>query len=1174
MYRRRLAILLSLLVFLFAASRANAQRNLTDIPSPDPEEERKTFQVAEGFEVNLYAADPLLAKPIQMNFDPAGRLWVASSETYPQIAPGQKANDKVIILEDKDQDGRAETTRVFADGLLIPTGIEPGDGGCYVGASTELLHLRDSDNDGKADQRRVVLSGFGTEDTHHIIHTLRWGPDGCLYFCQSIYIHSHVETPWGPRRLNGGGVWQYRPDTEKLEVYCKGFINPWGFQFDRYGQSFVTDGAGGEGINYAFPGAVFPTSPGARRVLHGMNPGSPKFCGLEILSGRQLPDDWQGDIITNDFRGHRVCRFKLTEDGSGYSSREMPELIKTSHVAFRPVDVKMGPDGAIYIADWYNPIIQHGEVDFRDPRRDHTHGRIWRVTRKDRPVLKHPQLVDATVDDLIEQQKSPEMWTRQQARRELKHREREEVLTKLQTATHAILTQHPKISDEAIDIMAAEQTVSGSTSIMALMLTQSSDHRVRAAAVRAMGNYYVTLAMLLDFGLQELSNQKLSKFVGKYKKAIESFHALADPHPRVRLEGICTQSAVKKPQDIVDSLYVTDMPMDENIDFALWQLLTNTREIWEQQIQSSDLEIKPEHFFYLAKISESPKIASALASKFLPGKLTSDQQVEVGEVVGRYGDPAAVAMLLAKILPLASAEPEIAASVLLRLVGESRSRKLIPVGDISGLSSALSSTNENLVVAATTAISGWRIESARTKLVEIAQAEKTPKAVRLAALDALADFPGPGTTETLRTVANGEFDIESRTRAAAALVRVDPTLAAMTSVKLLSAADEQLDPAPIVTAFIEQKDGAAALAKSLQNVKLAPDVAKRALRAANSSAKPDATLVAALRTAGGMSGQPLQLTAEQMQSLVRDVSEKGDAARGEMIFRRKDTACFKCHAIGGAGGQVGPDLTSLGGSAQVDYLVESMLEPSKKIKENYHSLVVQTDDGRVLTGVLVRQSDRDLILRNAEDQEITIPLKNIEDKANGLSLMPVGLADNLPRNELIDVVRFMSELGKVGGKYTLSKSRIIRRWQVMENTPAASEKMRRDRLAVAATNDAAFTWSPAYSTVAGELPLDDLPKFGSKWQGVITMPSVTILRSELNVTTPGRSLLALNSPIGVSLWIDGRAVDTAAEIALDLSTGRHRLTWAIDREKRTEPLRVEVRDVADSPANVQVVGGK
>lgn len=192
---------------------AVAQRDLKDIPPPDPELERHALQLADGLEINLYAADPLLAKPIQMNFDASGRLWVATSETYPHIVPGQEANDKIIVLEDADHDGRADKTHVFADGLLIPTGIEPGDGGAYVANSTELLHFRDNDGDLKADDKRILLSGFGTEDTHHLLHTLRWGPDGRLYMNQSIYIHSHIETPYGVRRLGGGGIWQYHPPT-------------------------------------------------------------------------------------------------------------------------------------------------------------------------------------------------------------------------------------------------------------------------------------------------------------------------------------------------------------------------------------------------------------------------------------------------------------------------------------------------------------------------------------------------------------------------------------------------------------------------------------------------------------------------------------------------------------------------------------------------------------------------------------------------------------------------------------------------------------------------------------------------------------------------------------------------------------------------------------------------
>ena len=362
-------------------SLASAGERKIEMPTTsDPQTERASFKVADGFEVTLFACDPEVTKPIGMNFDADGRLWVVSSSIYPQIKPGQVADDKVIVLEDTTGSGKADKATVFADGLFIPTGIAPGDGGCYVANSTEILHLKDAAGTGKATERRVVLSGFGTEDTHHIIHAFRWGPDGRLYFNQSVYIHSHVETPWGTRSMLGSGTWRFRPETMQLDPYCFGQVNPWGIVWDNWGQTFETDGAGGQGIAFAFPGSAFQSAVGYSKVLPGLNPGSPKYAGLEIVEGRAMPDDWQGTFLTNDFRAHRICHFQLTESGSGYVSKQLPDFIATKDPAFRPIDLKMGPDGAIYIADWYNPIINHGEVDFRDPRRDHTHGRIWRVT--------------------------------------------------------------------------------------------------------------------------------------------------------------------------------------------------------------------------------------------------------------------------------------------------------------------------------------------------------------------------------------------------------------------------------------------------------------------------------------------------------------------------------------------------------------------------------------------------------------------------------------------------------------------------------------------------------------------------------------------------------------------------------------------------------------------------
>ena len=1121
-----------LLVWSLLVVQAAAQRNLTEIPPPDPELERQSFQVADGFEVNLYAADPLLAKPIQMNFDPRGRLWVASSETYPQIVPGQKANDKIIILEDVDGDGRAEKTSVFADGLLIPTGIEPGDGGAYVGASTELLHLKDTDGDGKADERRVLLSGFGTEDTHHIIHTLRWGYDGCLYFCQSIYIHSHIETPQGVRRLNGGGIWRFRPETMQLDVLAKGLINPWGFHFDRWGQMFATDGAGGEGINYIFPGAVFPTSPGAQRVLHGMNPGSPKFCGLEMVSGRHLPDDWQGDCITHDFRGHRVCRFKLSEAGSSYTAREMPELIKTSHVAFRPVDVKMGPDGAIYIADWYNPIIQHGEVDFRDPRRDHTHGRIWRVSRKDRPLVERPQLVGASVDTLLAALKAPEQWTRQQAKRVLQEGDREALVERIGQSSFA------QADLDTLEQAWALESVTGHPPAQLASLQTADEPRLRAATVR----------------FDERA----------------ALQAVQDKHPRVRLSALHAIRRSPSLAGIKAALKILDQPMDESLDFALWSLLREYKELWLPTLSQQE---NVAHMAYALGVVDGAEAAQAAGLLITQRQLSLDALQALARIIGNSGSAETLRDFLTAVLKYRVQDAEGTARVLDAWADALAARRARPVGDVSPVIALIASPDVPLASAALHLTRVWRLEEAAPHVVAVARSATLPRELRVSALSALSQLRASTASETLQQLASSEADLVVQVQALAALVEVDPVRAAKT---LVSSAEQlgSTDVSPVIERFLERKDAPAKLITELASAKLPTDFAKRAIRTANSSAKPLPDLIAALRKASGLSGQPTVLSPEQMTQLVAAIKERGDATRGEQVFRRADNVCFKCHAIGGAGGQVGPDLTSLGGSAQVDYLVESMLEPSKKIKENYHSVVVQTTDGRLLTGVKVRQTDRELILRNAEDQEVIVPLASIDEQAPGQSLMPVGLADNLTRGELIDIVRFMSELGKVGGNYSVGRERVVRRWQALEATKEASERLRRDRIGSATQDNPAFTWSPRYSTVAGELPIGELPSMEQKWMGYVTLPKISVVRCELQILSSGKFALALNSPEGLSLWVDGQPVELANSIELDLSVGRHRLTWAVNRNERNDTLRVEVRDVAGSTAQVQVVTGK
>jgi putative heme-binding domain-containing protein len=1089
----------TLAVTLLWTTAAFAQRDLKDIPPPDPELERQALQLGEGLEISLYAADPLLAKPIQMNFDAQGRLWIATSETYPQIVPGQVANDKIIVLEDADRDGRADRTHVFADGLLIPTGVEPGDGGCYVANSTELLHFKDTDGDLKADARTTLLSGFGTEDTHHILHTLRWGPDGRLYMNQSIYIHSHIETPYGVRRLNGGGIWQYDPRTHRLEIFARGWINAWGHAFDRWGNSFVTDGAGGEGINYAFPGAVYPTAPGAPRVLHGMNPGSPKYCGLEIISGRHWPDDWQGDLITCDFRAHRVVRFKLSEQGSGYTARQLPDLIKTQHVAFRPIDVKLGPDGALYIADWYNPIIQHGEVDFRDPRRDHTHGRIWRVTVKGKET--------APLD----------------------------------------LTARPDIDA----IYAAVKTPDGDAKFDPTWLT-NSDHHLRSAATRVAGMLLERRPDLLGYLLPQAS----------------------DANAQVRLEAICALQKSGTFEAVAAALGTLDHPLDVNLDFALWQLCRERRDVWLPDVLAgkSPLFERPAHLEFALRAIDEPLIVPPLLKLLDGGKVAEDRRDGILTLVARLGGPQELAMIFERVLESPNQDAALQRSLLAALAEAATTRKAKPAGDLSLMDELLEAKDDGVAAGAARLLGLWKIDAARAQLIELARRGQEPSAKHIAAVAALADLEGDAGKRALLEFTAADQATALRQAAVMALVRLDAAAAAPPAIALLSLPD--VDVAAVINEFVTRPGAATALRTALAEAKLPLDVAKLAVRSASISAKPDEALLAALRKAGGIEGTGLKLSPEQVQALASEVKERGNAMRGEAVYLRKDLACTKCHAIGGAGGKVGPDLASIGASAQVDYLVDSLVTPNKAVKEGYHTAIVELDDGRVVNGVKVRQTADALLLRDAEDREVIVPLKSIENQSPGMSLMPAGLADNLTHDELVDLVRFLSELGKVGGPYQLSTAKLVRRWETVTPTKDAYDVVRRGGIGAAGGEDPRLGWQPLYAQVDGTLPLEALPSFTAQQNVFMSVPPYTVVRFQFEAAAAGEVEFALNDVAGLQTLLDGKPLEIKANLRFTTTPGRHTLTLIVDRKARSTPLRCELIDLPGSPAAAALIVNK
>ncbi len=1122
--------------------------DLTPMPHPQ-------FDVDPNLEITLYAENPLLAKPIHMNFDERGRLWVASSEVYPQIKPGQTATDKIIILEDTDGDGKAEKSTIFADGLLIPTGILPGDGGVYIGASTELLHMKDTDGDGVADQKKVVLSAFGTEDTHHILHTLRWGHDGQLYMNQSIYIHTHAETPHGVIRLNSGGILNLRVPTMELGVHMKGLVNSWGHIVDDFGQSFATDGAGGEGINWVIPQAMYVTYAGARRIINSVSPGSyPKFCSLEMIRSPHFPDDWQGNLITCDFRAHRVVRFAIDEKDSSYVTREMPNIVRTKDVAFRPIDVKIGPDGALYIADWSNPIIQHGEVDFRDPRRDHEHGRIWRISHKGRKPVAPPKLDTATTPALLANLSSPELFTKEQSRRLLKERG-VAILPELKS-----WTEKQSVEQNQLEALWLHQAIDIVEPKLLDQLLNAKEGKVRAAAVRTLAFWQERLPATAPWQGWSPAPLPLARAEISTARTLDLLAArVADEHPRVRMEALRALARIPSARAAELALSVLNKPLDPKLEYALWLTINDLAEPWLTALKSGawKIEGREKQLEYGLKAIE-PAQASAVLGQLIGDKpLPKDGSGPWIDLIGQAGTEKELRRLFDQVLANGF-DDAATARALAALNQATRLRNAKPGGSTVEVGSLFAHANESVRLEAVRLAGAWKsLGQYFPELGKLAGATTTPAPLRDAAFASLRDIGGQGAIDSLTPLTAKGVEAKTRRTAVTTLAALKLDKALPPAMELLSESTSEADALALWRSLLSIKGAAPAMAKALPKSGLPQPVAKAGLRAAREGGRNEPDLILAITRGGGLDEGEVSLTEAELKQLVADVAAKGDPARGEAIYRKKELSCVACHAIGGAGGKVGPDMTSIGASAPVDYLIESVWFPNKKIKEGYHAVMVETKDGEEFSGVLVRESNEQIILRDATGKELPIAKGNVASRRIGtLSLMPAGLVDGLNPQDRIDLFRFLSELGKPGA-FDATKGSIARTWRVRFGQHT-DEQSPEGKIVMADVNKG--PWVPLFANVDGRFP-------GTRFQDVFphndySRHGVTAFyaAAQLQLARAGKVTLKLTGADTAPLWIDGKPQKPGAEQTIELGAGTHTVTVRIDPKSPPAALRVEASD--------------
>lgn len=517
-----------------------------------PAEELAAFKIDPRFEVNCFASEEdfpeLFVKPIAIRFDAKGRLWVSTSTTYPQIVPGAEPEDKILILEDTNGDGKADTCEVWADKLHIPLSFEFGNGGVFVSDQPHLTFLKDTNGDGKADDREKILTGFGTEDSHHALHDFVWSPEGDLIFRESIFHHSQVETPHGPVRTRESSFFRYTPSTGKLLAFG-GYLstNPWGITFDDWGfhvGSHPVFASAVHALNAPYPqihvpaGAYFPAYSGT--------------CGQEFLTSSHWPKELR------DKKHFMRVRYKPTnevelhewvEHDTHFEEKKVGIVFQSTNLSFIPVDIQQGPDGAMYIADWYNPVKGHMQYSLRDTRRDKKSGRIWRVTAKDQPLEEAPKIADASVAELLDLLKSENYRTRYRAKVELRESEPVE-LTKHLTGKDAWVNKLDKGDRNFWHHFQEADWLKQSLGILnpleAGLATQHKDPKVRTVGVREL------------------------RFLNEARITSPLLHDAAnDPSGLVRLEAAITASYIGTPEALEAALDLLKYPMDSYLTYAL-----------------------------------------------------------------------------------------------------------------------------------------------------------------------------------------------------------------------------------------------------------------------------------------------------------------------------------------------------------------------------------------------------------------------------------------------------------------------------------------------------------------------------------------------------------------------------------------------------------------------------
>ncbi len=929
----------------------------------DPAATAAKMKVPAGLRVEVIAAEPDIVQPIAYTIDDRGRLWVLENRNYPE-APGNPT-DRIIVLDDVDGDGSFEKRVVFLDNATFSSGIAVGFGGVWLGSPPNLLFIPDRDGDAVPDgPPEIVLNGWGSQDTHETLNNFIWGPDGWLYGTQGIFTNSKVGAPGTTEALRvpiNAGVWRYHPTRKVFERWCEGASNQWGMDWNDHGEAFFAACVIPH-MWHAIEGGHYTRQAGShfnphlyddlRTIAWGQYEKA-GYCGAMFYLGGAFPDEWRDNFFFHDVHMNKLRCETFTRQGSGYRSERKTDFIDSADPWFRGLSPQYGPDGGVFISDWYDKVPCHQQRAFTD----RSNGRLYKIVNE-RVRPRTLDLSQATGAELVAMQLDPNDWFVRHARRLLQERGPTAETT---SALESILFKNPDDTRQlrALWSLHSQGVLSEATALRAL--------DARSEFVRGW-----TITCITEQGAT--SNKLLVRMLDLASK---------DPSPSVRLR---LASAARK------------FPTTER-----WPLLTALAG-HDEDIGDHNLPLMN---WYAA---EGAVAANPLRGV---GLLKSTRQPQLHEFIPRrvlavaLEDPAKGAPAMSALArTLTGADSGMRNLMLRGMLAAAKGSQRIP--EPTGWAAAHQALQQDpdpavrrqslslaLIFGSSAALDEMRNELSN---------RNAEPAARLAALESLAALRDAAALEPLLTLATDASPL--RLPSLKALANYDdPRISARLVAGFPSFSPEEKSAA--LTTLVGRPAGIEALlaafdARAIPTKDLTAPLARLIQGAKREDF--DTWLTKNWGTLHQSDAQRLAEIERYRRFLGKDSILRSDMKSGRAIFQR---TCAACHSLFGEGGHIGPELP--GNFTDIDYLLQNILDPNSVIGRDFQQTFITTTDGKLVAGVVTGETESTVTLKTLSNP-VTLPKSDISKRElSDQSMMPSGLLQALQEQEVRDLFLYLRQ---------------------------------------------------------------------------------------------------------------------------------------------------------------------